>query len=270
MNYSKNLKLIASVALMTAAFTVSSEELPAALKALEKQGVSVVGTFESKTGLKAYAATAGGRPLSFYVAPNGKIIVGSALDDNGQEMDMPALEAAVRKPLPESAWKQLESSRWIADGKSTAPRTVYVFTDPNCPYCAKLWADARPWVTSGKLQLRHVIVGMLTPTSRAKAAALLTAKNPGETLAAYEALHAPAMAKTLAGGGRPRPIGNEGLTPLTDIPAKVSADLDANEALMASLGMQATPGVVWRDANGAIQKRTGAPDSALSELFGPK
>ena len=49
--------------------------------------------------------------------------------------------------------------------KKDAPGTVYVFTDPNCPYCSKFWADARPWVDSGAVVLRHVMVGILTPTS---------------------------------------------------------------------------------------------------------
>ena len=83
---------------------------------------------------------------------------------------------AISKPLTEKTWKQLESSTWIADGSKKAPRVVYVFTDPNCPYCNKFWSDARPWVKADKVQLRHVMVGILGPTSPGKAAALLSAK----------------------------------------------------------------------------------------------
>ena len=72
------------------------------------------------------------------------------------------------------------AARWIADGRESAPRTV--FTDPNCPYCNKLWADARPCVDAGKRQLRHVMVGILTPTSAGKAAALLGAKDPAAAM----------------------------------------------------------------------------------------
>ena len=67
-----------------------------------------------------------------------------------------------------TAWRQLEASHWIADGRDGA-RVVYVFTDPNCPYCNKLWSEARPRVAAGKIQLRHVIVGILTPTRPGKA-----------------------------------------------------------------------------------------------------
>ena len=168
------------------------------------------------------------------------------------------------------AWEELERSAWIADGSPEAARVVYVFTDPNCPFCAKLWADARPWVASGKVQLRHVIVGILSPTSPGKAAALLGDKDPARALAAYEGLHAPAMAKALAEGARPRPLGDEGLSPMASIPARIAEKLDANARLMASFGLPATPGLVWRDAKGAIHARAGAPDSVLPEILGPR
>lgn len=170
----------------------------------------------------------------------------------------------------DDAWKQLERSAWIADGRPEAARVVYVFTDPNCPFCAKLWADARPWVASGKVQLRHVIVGILTSTSPAKAAALLAAKDPVRALAAYEGMHAPAMAKALAEGARPRPLGDEGLTPMATIPPKIAEKLEANARLMSSFGLPATPGVVWRDAKGAIHRHAGAEDSVLPEILGPR
>lgn len=271
MNLSTNIPAaVAAVALCATALAAGADELPPALQALQKQGITIVGTFPSKTGLKAYAAMAGGQAAALYVTPNGAVIAGSALDANGQELDAAVLDAAVHKPLAETAWKRLESSRWIADGMADAPRVVYVFTDPNCPYCAKLWLDARPWVESGKVQLRHVLVGILTPTSAGKAAALLTAKDPSAAFRAYEGANAPKTAKAMAGGARPRPLADAALTPLATIPQAVAAQLEGNANLMVSLGMRATPGVVWRDAKGAVQKRTGAPESALTEIFGPR
>lgn len=262
--------VLATAALCASALMARAEPLPPALRALQQQGVTIVGPFPSKTGLKAYAAMAGGQPAALYVTPNGAVIAGTALDASAQDLDGAALDAAVRKPLGESAWKALESSRWIADGKADAPRIVYVFTDPNCPFCAKLWQDARPWVDSGKVQLRHVIVGILTPTSTGKAAALLSARDPSAALQAYESAHAPATASAIAAGARPKPLPDTALKPLTTIAPDIAAQLDANAKLMTSLGMQATPGVVWRDASGAIHKRTGAPDSVLTEILGPK
>jgi hypothetical protein len=96
---------------------------------------------------------------------------------------------------------------------------VYVFTDPNCPYCNKFWADAQAWVDSGKVQLRHIMVGILTPTSADKAAALLGDKNPAAALNAYEQSHASTNAKVLA-SGHPELLDDTGLKPVTNIPAR--------------------------------------------------
>jgi len=249
---------------------IASPERPAALQALEKQGVTVVGTFPAPGGLTAWAAYIGQRPLSLFVTPDGKhVIAGTLLDAQGKEVAEAALEQAVRGPMTAAAWSKLESSHWIEDGKKGAPRTVYVFMDPNCPYCNKFWADARPWVDSGKVVLRHVMVGMLTPTSAGKAAALLADKNPSAALAAYERGHMEQNGKSIP-SGRARPLGDAGLKPLTNIPADIQAKLAANEQLMASLGLRATPAMVWRDANGTVQMRTGAPSSALEQVLGPR
>ena len=261
--------VLASLSLTAVAAPASSRP-PAAVQALEKKGVTIVGTLPAPGGLNAWAGYTGQHPVALYVTPDGKhVIAGTMFDAEGNEVAEDALEKVVRGPMTAGAWKQLESARWIQDGKADAPRTVYVFTDPNCPYCNKFWADARPWVDSGKVVLRHVIVGILTPTSPGKAAALLSDKNPSEALAAYERANARSNKENMQ-GGRPRPLADDGLKPLASIPPAIQAQLDANEKLMASLGVQATPAMVWRDPGGAIQLRTGAPDSVLPVVLGPR
>lgn len=113
------------------------------------------------------------------------------------------------------------------------------------------------------------MVGILTPTSAGKAAALLADANPSAALAAHERSHAAENAKTLA-TGRPRPLGDTGVKPSALVPAAVRAKLDANEKLMVKWGLQATPAIVWRDAAGLVQMRTGAPEGALSDIFGAR
>lgn len=264
----------AALALATwslAAFSAPpSSQPPAAVQALEKKGVTIVGTFPAPGGLAAWAGYTGQHPVALYVTPDGKhVIAGTMFDADGKEVAQDGLEKAVRGPMAAGAWKQLEAAHWIQDGKADAPRTVYVFTDPNCPYCNKFWSDARPWVDSGKVVLRHVIVGMLTPTSPGKAAALLSDRNPSAALAAYERANASSNKENMQ-GGRPRPLADDGLKPLASIPSAVQAQLAVNERLMASLGLEATPAMVWRDASGAIQVRTGAPDTVLPVVLGPR
>ena len=184
--------------------------------------------------------------------------------------DPPPATAMAQGRGPGSAdftpWRQLEVSHWIADGRDGA-RVVYVFTDPNCPYCNKLWSDARPWVTAGTIQLRHVIVGILTPTSPGKAAALLADKDPAAMLAAYEGQNAFTVSTALA-SGRPRPLADGVLKPLTSIATAQQAQLTANEQLMTSLKLRATPALVWRDEQGALRTRQGLPEGDLASIFG--
>ncbi len=263
--------VVVLIALASAVSLVfAAPPLPAPLQALEKKGLSLVGKFPSPSGMTAYAAHAGTEPMALYLMPDGKhVIVGTLFDATGKNLTVAGLEKVLAQPMTEAVWSKLEKSHWIADGREDAPRTVYVFTDPNCPYCNKLWADARPWVDAGKVQLRHVMVGILTPTSAGKAAALLGDKNPAAALDAYERRHVASNAKTLA-SGRPKPLGDDSLKPLSVVPAGIAAQLDANDALMASYGLQATPALVWKDAKGVVQMRQGAPESELAAIFGPR
>lgn len=260
----------AAAAAAAAVMAAAGNDRPAVLQALEQQGVTVIGKFPSAGGLTAWAAHAGGQPVALYVTPDEKhVIAGTLLDAEGNDVNRAALQKAVNGKLLAGAWGSLQSSHWVRDGKAGAPRVVYVFTDPNCPYCNKFWADARPWVESGKVELRHVIVGILTPTSPGKAAAILAAKDPAAALEAYERGHAAANATTLA-TGRPRPLDDAGLKPLENIPADLRSKLASNQELMASLGLQATPAMVWREPDGTVQMRTGAPPSSLASVLGPR
>ncbi len=264
--------LVVLIALASAAtsLALAAPPLPAPLKALEKKGLSIVGTFPAAGGLTAYAAHAGTEPIALYLTPDGKhVIAGTMFDNAGKNLTAAGLEKAVSQPMTDAVWGTLEKSHWIADGRANAPRTVYVFTDPNCPYCNKLWADARPWVDSGKVQLRHVMVGILTPSSAGKAAALLGDKNPAAALDAHERGHVESNAKMLA-NGRPKPLGDDNLKPLAEVPAALAEKLEANAALMASFGLRATPALVWKDAKGGVQMRQGAPESDLIAIFGPR
>lgn len=261
---------VAGACLLLAHGTAPAQPRPPTLQALEQHGVVVVGSFPAVGGLQAWAAYRGQTPLALYSAPDGRhMVVGTMLNAKGEEVNRAALELAVSKPMSEGTWARVERSHWIADGSDKAPRVVYVVTDANCPYCNKLWADARPWVDSGKVQLRHIMVGILTPTSEGKAAALLADKDPASALAAHARANAVPTAKAMA-LGRPRPVGDDGLQPLATIPPAIASRLQANEELMDSLQLRATPAMVWRDAQGRLQTRTGAPESALPAIFGPR
>jgi len=225
----------------------AAKNWPAPIKALEAQGVEVMGTFDAPGGLKGYAAVVQQRPLAIYLTADGKqAIVGTMVDAKGNSLSQEPLDRLVSKPMAIKTWNQLEKSSWIADGSKNAPRVIYTFTDPNCPYCNKFWNDAQPWVKAGKVQVRHVLVGILMDSSAGKAAALLSAADPQAALAQHEQQHA-----------------SGGVKPLEQISVKVRAQLDANMALMQQLGSSATPTTFYKDDAGNLQMVQGAPSAQM-------
>ena len=179
--------LLAGVSLLALPMA-QAEELPEAIKAVEARGGEVVGRFEAPGGLKGYAARYNGQGMALYLTPDGEhVLIGSLLDAKGEDLTRAHLEKLVYEPLGKEMWTRMENSTWIADGKADAPRIIYMFSDPNCPYCNMFWKQARPWVESGKVQLRHIMVGMLRADSAGKSAALLSAKDPQAALNEHEA-----------------------------------------------------------------------------------
>ncbi|AUG03362.1 thiol:disulfide interchange protein DsbG [Pseudomonas sp. 09C 129] len=232
-----------------------AEELPEAIKKIEAKGAKIVGSFDAPDGLKGYAAQYQNRGMALYLTPDGKhVLLGNLYDADGKDLSAEPLQKLVYAPMAKAVWAKMEKSHWIADGKADAPRVIYLFSDPNCPYCNMFWEQARPWVNAGKVQLRHIMVGIIREDSPGKSAALLAAKDPQKALQDHEK----------AGKG-------SSLKPLAKIPAEVQAKLDANMALMDELELSATPAIFYMDDKGELQQQQGAPaPDKLGKIFGPK
>ncbi|MBW5465082.1 thiol:disulfide interchange protein DsbG, partial [Pseudomonas aeruginosa] len=122
------------------------------------------------------------------------------------------------------------------------------------PYCTMFWEQARPWVDAGKVQLRHIMVGIIREDSEAKSAALLASKDPQKALHDHEQA---GKASTLK--------------PLAKIPAAVRKQLAGNMELMESMGAAATPAIFYLNAEGRMQQQQGAPQpDQLAEILGPR
>lgn len=182
------------------------------------------------------------------------MIAGNLYDAEGKDLSSAPLEKLVYAPMAKEVWAKMENSSWIQDGDKNAPRIVYLFSDPNCPYCNMFWEQARPWVKAGKVQLRHIMVGIIREDSPGKSAALFAAKDPQKALEAHEA----------AGKGSK-------LQALEKIPAPIEAKLDANMKLMEELELSATPAIFYLDDKGGLQQQQGAPSpDKLAKILGPK
>ena len=232
-----------------------AEELPAPIRKIEAKGAKIIGSFDAPSGLKGYAAQYQNRGMTLYLTADGQhVLLGNLYDADGKDLSAEPLQKLVYAPMSKEVWAKMETSNWIADGSKDAPRTVYLFSDPNCPYCNMFWEQARPWVNAGKVQLRHIMVGIIREDSPGKSAALLAAKDPQKTLAEHEK----------AGKGST-------LKPLAKIPAAIQAKLDANMKLMEELELSATPAIFYLDDKGELQQQQGAPSpDKLLKILGPK
>ena len=175
--------------------------------------------------------------------------------------------ALQRQGAASVSWDDLARTKWIADGRDDAPRKVYVFMDANCKYCTKFWSDARPWVDSGKVQLRYIMVAVIAPTSAGKAATLLADADPAKRLFSYEQAHAFGVVRMMAGGPH-HSWDDPNLQPMLPIPPAVGLMLDAHEELMHALGLKGTPGIVVRGLDGKIATRPGVTTDDLPLVLG--
>lgn len=244
----------APLMLMAGGSQAKNTDRPPVLEALEGQGLVIKKEFDVKGDVRAFAGVAGDKPIAVYVLTDGNAIVGTRVNAKGEPIDHATLQSLVAKPISDQAWAGLESATWVQDGNVDAPRVIYAFTDANCPYCHLFWEAARPWVDAGKVQLRHILVGIIKEDSPAKAAAILGAPNPSAALRENEVK-----------------FDQGGITPTSSVPDDVHNVLEDNQLLMLSLGFRGTPGIVVRDDNGLIQKYNGMPqEGELAEVMGPR
>lgn len=239
---------LAVLALPVAIPVAHAESWPAPVQALVDEGLEIHGEFEAPSGLTGYAASHQGREMTLFLTADGEhAIVGTLIDAEGNDLSEAPIDALIRAPQEEQIWQDLAQSHWIQDGDPEAPRVLYTFTDPNCPYCHQFWALARPWVEAGEVQLRHVMVGILRQDSPAKAAALLGAEDP------EAALHRHSGGDSIAPAAQPREIEDQ---------------VYRNNQLFESLGLFATPTTVFRHDD-RLDRVDGMPtEEKLLEMMG--
>ena len=226
-----------------------ANDWPAPIAALQAQGMTIHGEFEALGGMTGYAGSYQGHELAAYLLPDGEhVIVGTLQDADGNDLSRPMLDEVIRGEEDSESLAMLEQSAWIAEGNGE--RIVYVFTDPYCPYCQRLFHEARPWVEAGEVQLRHVMVGLMDRDSPRTAISMLAADDPSAALLAH-----------LRGEETPR---------LESLPRDLEEALFDNHQLMESFGLMATPSMVYQGERG-LQMAHGLPEEdELAAIFGAR
>jgi len=165
---------------------------------------------------------------------------------------VPMASFAADPPL----WQRLGHAAWVAEGAMHPQHLFYVITDANCPYCNELWQELLPLYGQG-LQVRYVMVGILSDSSPGKAAAILESRDPAAALDRDESDY----------GKLPDDSGG-GIRPLAKPKSRTLAALKRDERLMYDLGGQGTPMLVYRDAKGDLRViQSVPPATALSGIM---
>ncbi|AKE58125.1 thiol:disulfide interchange protein DsbG [Citrobacter farmeri] len=223
-----------------------AEDLPAPVKAIEKQGITIIKSFDAPGGMKGYLGKYQDMGVTIYLTPDGnQAISGYMYNEKGENLSNQLIEKEIYAPAGREMWQRLEKANWLLDGKKDAPVVLYVFADPFCPYCKQFWQQARPWVASGKVQLRTLLVGVIKPESPATAAAILASNDPAKTWHDYE-----------ASGGK---------MALT-VPNTIAPDhmkiLNMNQKIMDDLGANVTPAIYYMSKENVLQQVVGLPEKA--------
>jgi thiol:disulfide interchange protein DsbG len=244
--------LCALLALLALARPASAGDYPAPIQSLVDQGVTIKGHFQAPGDMTGYVGTMRGQPLAMYLTKDGKhVLVGSMLDAQGNNLSRGQIQEKIMGPRNAAAWKKLEKRDWIGDGSPDAPVIVYEFTDPKCPYCHKFREKAAPWVDAGKVQIRHIIVGILMQDSPAKAATILGSDDPQAALQRnFDHFKDGGIEVDKAAKKRGH------------------AKMEANNHLMQALGLRGTPSIYYRDDDG-VHVVQGVPQgSRMKDVMG--
>ncbi|WP_298139655.1 thioredoxin fold domain-containing protein [Acidiferrobacter sp.] len=138
-------------------------------------------------------------------------------------------------------WPYVRQCASIREGRG--PVRLYVFFDPNCPYCHSLYDALQPAIRQRGLVVRWVPVGILTLSSYGKAAALLRATHKAAAMARMEAGF-----RNGRGAIRPRRA-----------PPPVARRLSYNVQLFEDIGARGVPFLIYKTRKDHVHAVTGDP-----------
>ncbi|WP_297362649.1 thioredoxin fold domain-containing protein [Acidiferrobacter sp.] len=124
-------------------------------------------------------------------------------------------------------------------------RQLYVFVDPNCPFCHRLFQRLQPLIGPHHLTVHWIVAGFLRATSAGKAVAILGARRP---LAALMQNERDFRRGKEDGGIRPAVVQGPG-----------ARGLALNNRLLAMTGPELVPTLVYRNTAGRVVMHQGVP-----------
>lgn len=226
--------LAVSTSFAQTAITATPEEL-ALVQKVGQGNLTVLSAFKASDNLTGLMVQVAGRkPMIVYVDNQAKYgFFGSALfAADGTNLTQKDMETYVAPYTAKKVAEGLSQVTAVTEGSDKAPNKMIVVVEANCSACNSFYKRVKPFIDNGQLQISWVFVYFLKPDSEAKAAAIMTAKDPAVAMAKNEKDF---VMKTESGG----------IEALKEIPPATAKQLEANETFMKTAGISGTPTLIY-------------------------
>ncbi|MES2203704.1 MAG: thiol:disulfide interchange protein DsbG [Pseudomonadota bacterium] len=227
--------------------TANPQEL-ALIKKIGQDKLTVLNSFPGPGNLHGFVLQpVGGQPMIMYVDDRGEYAVyGTVINKEGENLTEEDTEKYVKKYTALKIADNLAETTPIKEGSDDAPYKLIVVADPNCSACNYSYNAMKPFIDKGELQVHWILVHFVRPDSEAKAAAIMSAKDPGKAMAENEA-------------GFDMKTEEGGIAPMTNIPQPLKDELAGNMKFMQDTGISSTPTLIFHTKAGELKFIAGAP-----------
>ena len=227
----------------------------ALIQKITNKQVIINQTFDSPAGLYGFVVTAdNGQEGIIYTTKDGKYIINGQILDADGNLTQKDFEKYIEPKATELAYDNVRHTDYIQQGSDDAKHKMYIVVDPNCSACHTAYILLQDAIKNNDLAVRWVVVGMIKPSSPAKAMAILTSKKP---LASMEKNENKFDATTEEGG----------ITPLLNPSEEAKKQLAKNMDFLQKAKIMATPVFIYQTKSGVKKLIKGLPQTAASETI---
>jgi thiol:disulfide interchange protein DsbC len=161
----------------------TEEKIKEGVKELVSQGFTVesVQVLRDIPGLCEVVIKVSGQPLVFYTDKNMKyVLVGNLLSLADKKNITKERKGAFMK-LNQEGLKELEKHKDFAFGKVGSKRYIYLWTDPDCPFCKRSEPIVEKWAIEKGVEVRVILFPLpIHPQAFGKSVALVCDKKGWE------------------------------------------------------------------------------------------
>lgn len=264
MRFLISLFLTFTLAVSPAVAQETPPEPPAAIAAL-KQSDSTLTYLGPFHGYQTWVISGPSQKQFAYIRDGeNTVISGMMTNENGKNISAEQLAAAVsegkmpqteildanqganqnaNQALGDKFMSDVIALRALQQGPAGG-KSIYVFMDPNCPYCKQFDQAVMKRIADGRaIQLHIIPAPILGSDSRDKTVQIYSAENPAD-----------AWQKYIADGSLPN------VAPDAATKAAAEQAIEANLAVMQRWKLQMVPMIVWRNPDGRVMLNYGTPN----------